>query len=84
MEKIISLMTDYNSKTGIYLYRGNSIKHLDVIFFSQITKQMHDVTNGQKCINKLEHDLANRASYHDALLNLESLIQSGKMHLCNL
>ena len=46
--------------------------------------RMHDFTNVQKGINKLEHDLANRASYHDALLNLESLIQSGKMHLCNL
>ena len=46
--------------------------------------RMHDFTNIQKGINKLEHELANRASYHDALLNLESLIQSGKMHLCNL
>ena len=46
--------------------------------------RMHDFTNVQKGINKLEHELANRASYHDALLNLESLIQSGKMHLCNL
>ncbi len=46
--------------------------------------RMHDFTNVQKGINKLEHDLANRASYHDALLNLESLIQSGKIHLCNL
>jgi len=46
--------------------------------------RMHDITNGQKGINKLEHELANRASYHDALLNLESLIQSGTMHLCNL
>ncbi len=46
--------------------------------------RMHDFTNVQKGINKLEHKLANRASYHDALLNLESLIQSGKMRLCNL
>lgn len=46
--------------------------------------RMHDSTNGQKGIKKLEHELANRASYHDALLNLESLIQSGKIHLCNL
>ena len=46
--------------------------------------RMHDFTNGQKGINKLEHELANRASYPDALLNLESLIQSGKMHLCNM
>ena len=46
--------------------------------------RMHDFVNVQKGINKLEHELANRASYHDALLNLESLIQSGKMHLCNL
>jgi hypothetical protein len=45
--------------------------------------RMHDFTNGQKGINKLEHELANRASYHDALLNLESLNQSGKIHLCN-
>ena len=46
--------------------------------------RMHDATDRQKGINKLEHDLVNRASYHDALLNLESLTQSGKIHLCNL
>ena len=46
--------------------------------------RMHNTIDGQKGINKLEHDLVNRASYHDALLNLESLIQSGKIHLCNL
>lgn len=48
------------------------------------SSRMHDFANGQKGINKLEHELANKASYHDALLNLESLIQSGKIHLCNL
>lgn len=46
--------------------------------------RMHDAMDGQKGINKLEHDLVNRASYHDALLNLESLTQSGKIHLCNM
>ncbi len=46
--------------------------------------RMHDFVNGQKGINKLEHELANRASYHDAILNLESLNQSGKIHLCNM
>jgi hypothetical protein len=46
--------------------------------------RMHDFVNGQKGINKLEHELANRASYHDAVLNLESLNQSGKIHLCNM
>ncbi|MGB9124986.1 MAG: AN1-type zinc finger protein [Nitrosotalea sp.] len=46
--------------------------------------RMHDLTNGQKGIKKLDHELANRASYHDALLNLESLIQSEKIYLCNL
>lgn len=46
--------------------------------------RMHDSTGVQKGVNKLEHDLVNRASYHDALLNLESLTQSGKIHLCNL
>jgi hypothetical protein len=46
--------------------------------------RMHDFTNGQKGINRLEHELANRASYHDALLNLESLNQNGKIHICNL
>lgn len=46
--------------------------------------RMHDLANGQKGINKIEHELANRASYHDALLNLESLNQSGKIHLCNM
>jgi hypothetical protein len=45
--------------------------------------RMHDFTNGQKGINKIEHELANRASYHDAVLNLESLHQSGKISLCN-
>jgi hypothetical protein len=46
--------------------------------------RIHDGMDIQKGINKLEHDIANRASYHDALLNLESLTQSGKIHLCNL
>ena len=46
--------------------------------------RMHDVVNGNKGITKLEHEIANRASYHDALLNLESLTQSGKIRLCNL
>lgn len=46
--------------------------------------RMHNFTNGEKGINKLEHELANKASYHDAVLNLESLTQSGKIHLCNM
>jgi AN1-like Zinc finger len=46
--------------------------------------RLHDFTNGKKGITKLEHDLANMASYHDAVLNLESLTQSGKIHLCNM
>ena len=46
--------------------------------------RLHDSINGKKGIAKLEHDLANRASYHDAVLNLESLTQSGKIHLCNM
>ena len=45
--------------------------------------RMHDSTNMQKGINKMEHEIANRASYHDALLNLESLHQSGKIRPCN-
>jgi len=45
--------------------------------------RMHDSANVQKGINRLEHEIANRASYHDALLNLESLRQSGKITLCN-
>jgi hypothetical protein len=46
--------------------------------------RMHDFTNGQKGITRLEHELANRASYHDALINLESLRQSKKMIPCNI
>ncbi len=46
--------------------------------------RMHDGIEGLKGINKMAHDIANRASYHDALLNLESLHQSGKVHLCNI
>ncbi|MFZ0184931.1 MAG: AN1-type zinc finger protein [Nitrosotalea sp.] len=46
--------------------------------------RMHDFVNGQKGINKLEHEVANRASYHYAILNLESLNQSGKIHPCNM
>ncbi|CUR52162.1 protein of unknown function [Nitrosotalea devaniterrae] len=45
--------------------------------------RIHDSANVQKGINRLEHEIANRASYHDALLNLESLRQSGKITLCN-
>ena len=45
--------------------------------------RMHDSIPAQKGINKMEHDIANRARYHDALLNLESLHQSGKISLCN-
>jgi hypothetical protein len=45
--------------------------------------KIHDSVIGQKGINKMEHEIANRASYHDALLNLESLHQSGKVHHCN-
>lgn len=45
--------------------------------------RLHDFTNGKKGITKLAHELANSARYHDALLNLESLTQSGKIHLCN-
>lgn len=45
--------------------------------------RMHDSMPAQKGINKMEHDIANRARYHDALLNLESLHQSGKVNLCN-
>lgn len=45
--------------------------------------RMHDSIPAQKGINKMEHDIANRARYHDALLNLESLHQSGKVSLCN-
>ncbi|MDE1770682.1 MAG: hypothetical protein KGI28_09050, partial [Thaumarchaeota archaeon] len=43
----------------------------------------HDFSNGQKGINRLIHELANRASYHDALLNLESLHQDGKINPCS-
>ncbi|MGI0017597.1 MAG: hypothetical protein ACREA1_02685 [Nitrosotalea sp.] len=45
--------------------------------------RMHDSANTKKGINRLQHEIANRASYHDALLNLESLRQSGKINLCN-
>jgi hypothetical protein len=45
--------------------------------------RMHDSISTQKGINKMEYDVANRASYHDALLNLESLHQSGRVRLCN-
>ncbi|MHB8603038.1 MAG: hypothetical protein ACYC9R_10435 [Nitrosotalea sp.] len=44
----------------------------------------YDAANGQKGINNMEHEIANRASYHDALLNLENLHQSGKVHLYNI
>lgn len=44
----------------------------------------HDSMSGQKGINKVTHELANSASYHDALLNLESLHQSGRVSFCNL
>lgn len=45
--------------------------------------RIHDSVPAQKGINKMEHDIANRARYHDALLNLESLHQSGKVSICN-
>lgn len=45
--------------------------------------RMHDSIPAQKGINKMEYDVANRARYHDALLNLESMHQSGKVSLCN-
>lgn len=45
--------------------------------------RMHDSIPAQKGINKMEHDIANRSRYHDALLNLESLHQSGNLSPCN-
>ena len=68
--------------------RGNR-RMVTVVLIHQLLhaihpSRMHDFTNGQKGINKLEHELANRASYHDALLNLESLNQSGTIRLCNM
>ena len=44
----------------------------------------HDSTNVQNGINKIEHEIANRARYHDALLNLESLYQSDKINRCKI
>ncbi len=44
--------------------------------------RIHDSINEQNGINKMEHEIANRASYHDALLNLESMHQSGKINRC--
>lgn len=46
--------------------------------------RMHDQLSGQKGINKMERELANKASYHDALINLEALCQSGKVLFCNI
>lgn len=46
--------------------------------------RVHDSTNVQNGINKMEHEIANKASYHDALLNLESLYQSGKINRCQI
>ncbi|MDE1838846.1 MAG: hypothetical protein KGH87_02895 [Thaumarchaeota archaeon] len=45
--------------------------------------RMHESTNKQNGINRLEHEIANKASYHDGLLNLESLYQSGKINRCH-
>lgn len=44
--------------------------------------RMHDSVNEHDGINRMEHKIANRASYHDALLNLESLHQSGQINRC--
>ncbi len=44
--------------------------------------RIHDSTNEQNGINRLEHEIANRASYHDGLLNLASLYQSGTINRC--
>ncbi|HJW19051.1 MAG TPA: hypothetical protein VJ571_00660 [Candidatus Nitrosotalea sp.] len=44
----------------------------------------HDSTSVRNGINRMEHEIANRASYHDALLNLESLYQSGKINRCQI
>ncbi|MDE1728431.1 AN1-type zinc finger protein [Candidatus Nitrosotalea okcheonensis] len=45
--------------------------------------RMHDSTNKQNGINRLEHEIANKASYHDGLLNLESLYQCDKITHCH-
>ncbi|MDE1812573.1 MAG: hypothetical protein KGH85_06890 [Thaumarchaeota archaeon] len=44
----------------------------------------HDSTSMRNGINRIEHEIANKASYHDALLNLESLYQSGKINRCQI
>lgn len=44
--------------------------------------RMHDSISGQRGINRMTHDIANMSGYHDALLNLESLYQSGKVDMC--
>ncbi|MGI0006979.1 MAG: hypothetical protein ACREAR_03155 [Nitrosotalea sp.] len=44
----------------------------------------HDSTNVQNGVNRIEREIANRASYHDALLNLESLYQGGKINRCQI
>lgn len=44
--------------------------------------RMHDMPPGIRGINKLERELANKANYHDALLNLESLHHGGRVSAC--
>jgi hypothetical protein len=92
----INLIRDLPSQPSYRIYvhdvfqsdtRDNR-RMVTIIFVHQLLhaihpSKIHDAVIGQKGINKLEHEIANRASYHDALLNLESLHQSGKVHSCN-
>ena len=92
----ISLIKGLTSQLSYKIYVHNMFREdtrdnrrmITVILIHQLLHAIHpsrnhDFSNGQKGINRLEHEISNKAQYHDALLNLESLHQSGKINPCN-
>lgn len=91
----INLIGDLPSQPSYKIYVHDVLGHdtrdnrrmVTVVLVHQLLhaihpSRMHDSVNEHNGINRMEHEIANRASYHDALLNLESLHQSGQVNRC--
>jgi hypothetical protein len=57
---------------------------LVIVLVHELLHAIHDREGwGHDKINPLERKLANLAGYFDALMEMENLAISGRMHLCN-
>jgi hypothetical protein len=91
----INLIDDLRSQPSYKIYihdvfscdTGDNRRMVTIVLVHQLLyaihpSRMHDSVNEHNGINRMEHEIANRVSYRDALLNLESLHQSGHVNRC--